>query len=133
VAHEGNRIRLATGAGGPGAYVDIHADPSLPRGRSGSGTVHHVAFRTTDDASQESDLGEVLGFGLQASPVIDRRYFHSIYYREPAGVLFEIATDGPGFTVDEPVEKLGEKLMLPEQHMARRAEIEAALPPLDYP
>ena len=133
IAREGNRIRLATGAGGPGSYVDLHADPSLPRGRPGSGTVHHVAFRTNDDATQASDLGEVLDFGLHASPVMDRNYFHSIYFREPGNVLFEVATDGPGFTVDEPAETLGSRLMLPSQYASRRAEIEASLPPLDHP
>ena len=102
----------------------------MPRGLQGGGTVHHVAFRTPDDAAQAVALNEVRALGLHASPVMDRNYFHSIYYREPEGILFEIATDTPGFAVDEPVESLGAKLMLPPQYEPQRAEIEANLPKL---
>jgi len=131
VAREGPRARYTVGAGGPGTYVDLLTDPALPRGRSGLGTVHHVAFRTPNDPSQQEARDALAERGLDVSPVIDRSYFHSIYYREPGGVLFEIATDGPGFTVDEPLGQLGRKLQLPPWHESRRAEIEAHLPPLE--
>jgi glyoxalase family protein len=125
------RTRFAAGAGGPGTYVDLLADPNLPRGRSGAGTIHHVAFRVPDAATQEAARAQLLRSGLQVSPVIDRAYFKSIYYREPGSVLFEIATDGPGFAIDEPVESLGTKLGLPPHLEPHRAEIEAVLPELD--
>lgn len=131
VARDGERTRYAVGDSGPGTYVDLVADPSLPRGRSGVGTVHHVAFRTPDDASQQQAHAALTAGGFNVSPIMDRCYFRSIYYREPNGVLFEIATDGPGFTVDEPLETLGRQLKLPPWHEPRRAAIEAHLPPLD--
>ncbi len=131
VAIEGNRTRLSIGDGAPGTFVDMLTDPSLPRGVQGGGTVHHVAFRTPDDAAQAVALDQVRALGLHTSPVMDRNYFHSIYYREPEGILFEIATDTPGFAIDEPVESLGAKLMLPPHYEAQRAEIEANLPKLD--
>ncbi len=127
---EGGRSRFTTGASGPGTYVDVLVDPSLPRGLQGAGTVHHVAFRTADDATQATDRVALSQLGLHVSPVMDRNYFHSIYYREPAGILFEIATDPPGFAIDESVETLGEGLMLPAQYESHRAEIETALPSL---
>ena len=129
-ATEGHRTRYTAGAGGPGTYVDLFTDPQLPRGLNGAGTIHHVAFRVTDDATEVAAREQLLGAGLHVSPVIDRAYFKSIYYREPAGVLFEIATDGPGFAIDESVETLGTKLGLPPHLEPHRAEIEAALPPL---
>jgi glyoxalase family protein len=118
-------------AAGPGTYVDLLVDPSLPRGLNGAGTIHHVAFRTPDAATHLAAHAEVTRSGLHISPVIDRAYFKSIYYREPGGVLFEIATDQPGFAIDEPVETLGSKLGLPPHLEPHRAEIEAALPKLD--
>ncbi|HVT72368.1 MAG TPA: ring-cleaving dioxygenase [Lacunisphaera sp.] len=130
VAESGHRARYAAGAGGPGTYVDLLTDPALPRGLNGAGTVHHVAFRVPDDATQAAARSALLRSGLQVSPVIDRAYFKSIYYREPAGVLFEIATDQPGFAIDEPVESLGGRLSLPPRLEPLRAEIEAALPRL---
>ncbi|HNC23285.1 MAG TPA: ring-cleaving dioxygenase [Opitutaceae bacterium] len=130
VATEGHRARYTVGAGGPGTYVDLLTDPALPRGVNGAGTIHHVAFRTPTDASQVEARSEVARTGLPISPVIDRAYFKSIYYREPSGILFEIATDQPGFTIDEPAETLGSKLGLPPHLEPHRAEIEAALPPL---
>lgn len=126
----GHRARYTIGAGGPGTYIDLLTEPSLPRGINGAGTVHHIAFRTSDDEKQEAALAHLRSGGLQVSPVIDRAYFKSIYYREPGGVLFEIATDGPGFAIDEPVESLGNKLSLPPRLESLRKEIEAALPPL---
>lgn len=130
VAQSGHRTRYAAGAGGPGTYVDLLVDPALPRGLNGAGTIHHVAFRVPDDATEATARENLLRHGLQVSPVIDRAYFKSIYYREPEGVLFEIATDQPGFAIDEPVESLGTKLGLPPHLEPHRAEIEAALPPL---
>ncbi len=130
VTESGHRARYAAGAGGPGTYVDLLTDPALPRGLNGAGTVHHVAFRVPDDAAQAAARTTLLRSGLQVSPVIDRAYFKSIYYREPAGVLFEIATDQPGFAIDEPVATLGQRLSLPPRLEPLRAEIEAALPKL---
>jgi glyoxalase family protein len=106
-------------------------DPKLPRGLPGAGTVHHIAFRTPDDTSQAKARKILVGLDLQVSPIMDRNYFHSIYYREPEGVLFEIATDNPGFTVDEPLATLGHALKLPAQYEPQRAEIEAHLPKID--
>jgi glyoxalase family protein len=103
--------------------------PGLPRARQGAGSVHHVAFRTTEkDYSAWVQRLEVLG--LRSSGPINRYYFQSLYFREPNGILFEIATDEPGFTADEPLETLGEKLALPPFLEPRRREIEAALKPL---
>jgi glyoxalase family protein len=130
VGESGQRARYTVGAGGPGTYVDILTDPGVPRGANGAGTVHHIAFRVADDAAQLAAHAEIEARGLGISPVIDRAYFKSIYYREPNGVLFEIATDQPGFTFDEPVETLGTRLSLPPRLEPIRAEIEAALPPL---
>src|SRR2546427_3028247 len=95
------------------------------RGSGGAGTVHPVAWRIPDDAAQLQMRGRVTQAGLEPTPVIDRNYFHSVYFREPGGVLFELATDPPGFAIDEPVARLGERLMLPRQYEAHRAEIEA--------
>ena len=124
------RTRFSVAGGGPGTYVDVVVDPSLPRGTSGAGTVHHIAFRTPDDTTQARALAALQALNLGVSPVMDRNYFHSIYYREPAGILFEIATDNPGFTIDEPLATLGTALKLPAQYESQRAAIEAHLPPL---
>lgn len=129
-AQTGHRTRHAAGTGGPGAYVDLLADPTIPPGRPGAGTIHHVAFRVPDAAAEAGARAHLLARGLQVSPVIDRAYFQSVYYREPGGVLFEIATDGPGFAIDEPVASLGTALSLPPRLEPHRAEIEAALPSL---
>jgi glyoxalase family protein len=129
-AQAGHRTRFAAGAGGPGTYVDMLTDPAIPRGLNGAGTIHHVAFRVSDDAAEVAARETLLKAGLHVSPVIDRAYFKSIYYREPAGVLFEIATDGPGFAIDEALDELGTKLGLPPHLEVHRAEIEAALPKL---
>ena len=113
-----------------GRYV-LDAPPDR-RGRPGAGTVHHVAFGTT--VAEHPDWFErIRDAGVHSSPVIDRHYFHSIYFREPGGVLFEIADDGPGFTVDVPLEELGSKVILPPALEPRRAEIEAVLTPLPDP
>lgn len=131
VAQARHRTRYAVSEGGPGAYVDVLVDPALPRGLNGAGTIHHVAFRVADDAGQAQARAQIVKDGLGVSPVIDRAYFKSIYYREPGGVLFEIATDQPGFAIDEPVETLGTKLSLPPHLEPHRAEIEAGLPSID--
>jgi glyoxalase family protein len=125
-----HRTRYTIADGGPGTYVDLLTDLAIPRGLNGAGTVHHIAFRTPDDASQASARETLLNGALQVSPVIDRAYFKSIYYREPGGVLFEIATDQPGFAIDEPLETLGQKLSLPPHLEPYRVEIEASLPKL---
>ena len=118
-----------TGAGGPGARVHLRADSSSAF--LGRGGVHHVAFRTPDVEAQLTWRERVISAGLSASEVIDRYYFHSIYFREPSGVLFEIATDGPGFTADEDPKHLGENLSLPPFLEPRRQRIKAGLQPLD--
>jgi glyoxalase family protein len=130
VGSEGNRFRYAAGGTGPGAIVDILCAPDGRPGRLGGGTVHHIAFRTPDDDAQQAWRQLLVRGGYNVSPVMDRVYFHSIYYREPGGILFEIATDPPGFSADEPAEHLGERLMLPPWLEARRAAVEAVLPPL---
>jgi glyoxalase family protein len=96
----------------------------------GAGGVHHVAFRTPDDAQYDAWLQRLDELGVRNSGAIDRFYFRSLYFREPNGILFEIATDGPGFATDEPMQTLGEKLALPPFLESRRAEIEAGLKPL---
>jgi glyoxalase family protein len=129
-AQEGNRFRYATGAGEPGAMIDILCAPEEPRGSVLVGTVHHIAFRTRDDDQQLEWLKEITRRGYNTSPVMDREYFHSIYFREPGGILFEIATDPPGFAINESIETLGSKLVLPPWLEPRRAQLEAVLPPL---
>jgi glyoxalase family protein len=94
--------------------------------------VHHVAFRVADDAEQLAVRQRVAEVGIQPTPVIDRFWFHSVYFKEPGGVLFELATEGPGFTADEDLERLGEELILPPWLEPRRPEIEAALQPIRY-
>ena len=113
-----------------GGYYDIRVDPTAPQGRAGTGTVHHIAFRTRDDAEQAQWQHHLRRHGFQVTESRDRNYFNSIYFRSPGGVLFEIATDPPGFLVDENEESLGTSLQLPPQYEARRGEIEGRLPPL---
>ena len=113
--------------------VDIRVAENFWPGVTGAGTVHHVAFRAADDAAQLALQEELVEDGLSPTPVIDRQYFHSIYFREPGGVLFEVATDPPGFTVDEPPETLGAALKLPPQYERLRSQLEATLPPLHLP
>ena len=111
----------------------MRALPVVTRAISGVGSVHHVAFRVPDDAAEQRAQHEVRAAGGQVTPVIDRFWFKSIYFREPGGALFEIATDGPGFTVDEDPATLGERLILPPFLEAHRAEIERALQPVVPP
>lgn len=118
------------GPGGPGAELHVVVDPSLKAARPGAGGVHHVAFRTPDQDSLRQWVERVGQFGLRSSREVERYYFTSLYFREPNGILFEIATDVPGFTADEPMESLGESLALPPFLEGRRASIEAGLKPL---
>jgi len=129
----GSRRRYAIGSGEPGALVDVVCLPGTARGRVAVGTVHHVAWRTPDEATQRIWRQQIAGRDLDVTPVIDRQYFHSIYFREPGGVLFEIATDPPGFTADEPPATLGTRLMLPPRLEPMRRELEHGLPPLRLP
>ncbi len=126
-------ISHAGGQVGPGRVVDIRVAENFWPGVTGAGTVHHVAFRAADNAAQAALQEELVEDGLAPTPVIDRQYFHSIYFREPGGVLFEVATDPPGFTVDEPPETLGAALKLPPQYERMRPQLEASLPPLHLP
>jgi glyoxalase family protein len=130
IAQEGNLYRFATDAIENASIVDIIESPGEKPGIGAGGTVHHVAFRVKDDASQLTFRQLILSKGFDITPQIDRNYFHSLYFREPGGVLFEIATDNPGFMVDEPLEELGKNLKLPEQYEPRRASIEKHLPQL---
>jgi glyoxalase family protein len=128
---EGNRYRYATDAIGTANVIDLVELPTEERGLGANGTVHHVAFRVKDDETQMAFRKKIIDMGLQITPQIDRNYFHSLYFREPGGVLFEIATDNPGFTVDEPLEELGSHLKLPAQYESQRKQIEAHLVKLD--
>jgi glyoxalase family protein len=127
---QGNRFRFDVGEGGAGARVDVLCASEAGYGRIAVGTVHHVAWRVADDGSQLSWRKTLVSEHLNVTPVIDRCYFHSIYFREPGGVLFELATDPPGFTTDEPVDKLGEALKLPPWLEPNRKQIERVLPPI---
>ena len=117
------------GAGGSAAELHVAVEPSLPTARPGAGGVHHVAFRTTL-ADYDAWAGRLESMRMPSSGPVDRYYFKSLYFREPNGILFEIATDEPGFAVDEPMESLGERLALPPFLEGRRTEIEAGLKPL---
>jgi glyoxalase family protein len=127
---EGNRFRFVAGDGGPSKIVDVLCSPDAARGMVAAGTVHHIAWRTPDAEQQLRWRGVLVGRDYNVSPVMDRNYFESIYFREPGGVLFEIATDPPGFTVDEPLESLGQSLKLPPEYEPMRDRIESALPPI---
>lgn len=132
---EGPRYRFTGGSGLLGTTLDILHQPSQPEGRPveavfGGGSIHHIAFRVPNDETQLEYQSAVRAVGLEVTPVIDRQYFHSIYYREPGGVLFEIATEPPGFAVDESVEALGETLQLPPWFEPNRMAIEQDLPPV---
>ncbi|HUY99425.1 MAG TPA: ring-cleaving dioxygenase [Thermomicrobiaceae bacterium] len=118
------------GPGGPGATVLVEVRPDLARARQGRGGVHHIAFRTPTFEEHEAWQRHIAAAGLGVTPIIDRYYFRSIYFREPGGVLFEIATDGPGFATDEDAARLGESLALPPFLEPHRARIEAGLRPL---
>lgn len=127
---EGKRTRLVAPGAALGRIVDLVEEPGLPSGSMGYGTVHHVAFRVPDDEAQEQWRALLAGEGFGVTPMRDRQYFHSIYFREPNGVLFEIATDPPGMMWDEPLETLGAALKLPPWFEPQRAQIERNLPPV---
>ena len=129
VATEGSRTRFTAAGTARGRFVDVLVDPNARSGHMGAGTVHHIAFRAADDSSQQQWLKEISKHA-SVTPVQDRTYFHSIYFREPGGVLFEIATDNPGFLIDESVETLGEALKIPEWFEPQRAMIEARVKPI---
>lgn len=137
IGEENSWQRYAVGAAdGPspsGQYVDLCAAPEMRRGAWGTGSVHHLAWRMADDAHQAEVREQVLRSGAHPTPVIDRFWFKSVYFREPGGVLFELATDGPGFHVDEAMASLGESLVLPPWLEPDRAAIEASLPKLTEP
>jgi len=127
----GRVANFETGPGGLGTEVRVEAQPDLPRAGLGRGGVHHIAFRTASNEEQLHWRERITAAGLDVTPPIDRFYFRSLYFREPGGVLFEIATDGPGFATDEDAAHLGERLALPPFLEPHRARIEAGLRPLD--
>ncbi|GLV58187.1 diguanylate cyclase [Dictyobacter sp. S3.2.2.5] len=133
VAQLGNRFRYAVGDSGMATLVDVLALPNGRRSMAAVGSVHHVAWRTATDEYQAAWRQKIGEAGLNVTPILDRNYFHSIYFREPSGVLFEIATDQPGFPVDEDPAELGTHLKLPEWLEPRRAELEHALPAIALP
>ncbi|MGO1052217.1 ring-cleaving dioxygenase [Crossiella sp. CA198] len=133
LGQEGNRLRFEAGDGGPGALVDVLVQPKGERGVVAVGTVHHVAWRVPDDATQVSWRDELLDRGVRVTEILDRQYFRSIYFREPGGTLLEVATDGPGFAADEPLLELGRALKLPPWLEPSREQIQHALPTLRLP
>ena len=134
LANEETTYRYAaSGDQGPGTLVDVRCAPGFWRGMVAAGTIHHVAWRTPDDATQIAWRERLVPQGLNVTPIIDRTYFHSIYFREPGGVLFEIATVPPGFTIDEPADALGASLKLPPWLEPEREAIQAALPSVRLP
>jgi glyoxalase family protein len=130
----GNRFRFAAPEeAGPGRTIDLLCMPDSQPGRVAAGSVHHIAFRARDDQEQLQWRDHLVERGYNVSPVMDRIYFRSIYFREPGGILFEIATDAPGFTLDEAIEKLGSKLRLPPWLERVRTQVEGILPPVAVP
>jgi catechol 2,3-dioxygenase-like lactoylglutathione lyase family enzyme len=130
----GNRVRfVAPGEGGTGKFIDLISAPDVRPGRVAAGSVHHIAFRVSNDEEQIGWREKLVGLGYQVSPIMDRTYFHSIYFREPGGVLFELATDPPGFTQDEAANELGANLRLPPWMEQARPEIENILPKITVP
>ncbi|HWV52965.1 ring-cleaving dioxygenase [Pseudorhodoplanes sp.] len=131
VGRDGQIVRFKAGDTAIGGIVDIHEAGSFLPGRMGGGSVHHIAFRAADDAEEFAMAKKLIeNHGIQTTEQRDRNYFRSIYFREPGHVLFEIATDVPGFAIDEPVASLGQALKLPGAYEARRSEIEQVLPEL---
>jgi glyoxalase family protein len=130
---EGGWHRYGVEGGGSGKLIEIKELPEERRGQWGTGAVHHVAWRVRDSEEQMTLQEAIAGAGLRPTSQIDRFWFKSVYYKEPGGVLFELATDGPGFDRDEDLEHLGEQLILPPWLETQRREIEAALPSLEMP
>lgn len=126
-------LRFKAAGNGPGSFVNLRRATGFWRAAGGVGTVHHLAFRAATGEEQLARRSTIESLGVGVTPVIDRQYFHSVYFREPGGVLFEIATDGPGFAIDEPVSELGTHLKLPPMYEPKRFRIERSLPPLRLP
>ena len=133
LSEAGNRTRLGVNGGGPGHSLDLLAAPDTPAALNGLGTVHHLALAVATPEEQREYREAVIGLGVPVTEVLDRQYFQSIYFREPGGVLLEIATIPPGFLVDEELEQLGQELKLPPWEEPNRAAIEAGLPPVSHP
>ncbi len=131
--NEGARFRLVVDDGAPGTIIDIRCMPDFWPGTPGRGIAHHIALRVLDDETQRAARDLMARRGLDITPILDRQYYHSLYAREPGGVLIEISTDGPGYTVDEPARELGKRLVLPPWIEPSREEIEEVLPPLHLP
>ena len=130
---EGERMRLASGEDAPANFIDLVKATSTDLSRNGGGTVHHIAFRAADEETQLTWREALLSAGMHVTEVKDRQYFKSIYFREPGGVLFEIATDAPGFSFDEPIESMGQSLKLPPWLEAQREGIARRLIPIEVP
>jgi glyoxalase family protein len=129
VNESGNRFRfVSSNQTAPGKFIDLLCLPDVHLGRIAGGSVHHIAFRARDGEEQRQWREKLVDLGYNVTPVIDRVYFHSIYFREPGGILFEIATDPPGFTLDENFNELGQTLRLPPWLESARAQIEKNLP-----
>lgn len=133
LAEQEGFLRLESAQTGMGTVIDLRRVPGFWRGAGGVGTVHHIAFRAASSQAQLQRRAEIVAQGVAATPVIDRQYFQSVYFREPGGVLYEIATDEPGFAVDELLSELGTHLKLPPMYEPHRQDIERALPPLRLP
>jgi len=134
IEESGNRFRFTSPDDtAPGRIVDLLCLPDTGMGRVAAGSVHHIAFRAKDETEQLDWREHLVELGYNVTPVIDRTYFHSIYFREPGGVLFEIATEPPGFTLDEKLEELGTHLRLPSWMESARSQIEEILPPIQLP
>ena len=132
-AAEGEWRRFGVAGGGSGAWVELRAVPQAPRGHWGVGTVHHIAWRMPDEGQELALRARIAAAGANPTGLIDRFWFKSVYFLEPGGVLFELATEGPGFAIDENAAHLGEQLILPPWLEPARPQIEAALPPLTLP
>ena len=130
---EDGRTRLVNPNADRASTIDLFCTPGDGAARMGVGTVHHVAFRVPDEAAQQKVRRALIDASLHPTDEIDRQYFRSVYVREPGGILFEIATDPPGFATDEPADALGQSLMLPAQYEGLRDQIEARLPALTVP
>ena len=133
IEENGNRHRYEVGSGGPGTIVDVIGQEDAQFARNAIGTIHHVAWRVSDEEELRRWQKRLMAAGLNVTEVKDRNYFRSIYFREPGGVLFELATDPPGFAIDESVDELGEELKLPEWLESSRARLEGELPPITLP
>lgn len=129
--HETQHYRFVSPASQTASLIDIIEDGKTGRGHQAAGTIHHIAFRVDDEEAQMVIREKIRKAGLTPTPKIDRNYFYSVYFREPGGVLFEIATENPGFSIDESVQELGTHLMLPAQYETARKEIEKVLPKLE--